>query len=30
MSVLQPLQGLQIGGPGAVDKALAQPYLCKT
>jgi hypothetical protein len=30
MSVLQALQGLQIGGLGAVDKALAQPYLCKT
>jgi len=30
MSVLQPLPGLQIGGPGAVDKAVAQPYLCKT
>src|ERR1700704_4676085 len=30
MSVVKPLQGPQTGGPGAVDKALAQPYLCKT
>src|ERR1700716_42255 len=30
MSVVKPLQGPQTGGPGAVDKALAQPNLCKT
>jgi len=29
MSVPQPLWGFESGALAAVDKALAQPYLCK-
>jgi len=29
MSVPQPLRGFESGALAAVDKALAQPYLCK-